>query len=91
MSANSASDALHKKVPLSPAERSRLYRRGLRVGTQSIPITITDERIEGLVKRGYLGSSERDDLSAIQQAISLFVWDTLRKVGSRKKAKSTTN
>jgi hypothetical protein len=91
MSPNSASNPLHNKLPLSPAERLRLYRRGLRVGMQLIPITITDEKIEGLVKRGYLGPSERDDLSAIEQALTLFVSDALRKVRSRKKAKSATN
>ena len=91
MSPNSASNPLRNKLPLSPAERLLLYRQGLRVRRRSLPITITDEQIEGLVKRGYLGPSERDDWNATEQAISLFVWDTLRQVGSRKKAKSETN
>jgi len=55
-------------MPLSPAERLRLYRRGLRVRRRSFPITIINEKIQGLVKRGYLGPSERDDLGAIEQA-----------------------
>jgi hypothetical protein len=54
MSPNSASNPL---LPLSPAERLRLYRRGLRVrrrSYQTCQITISGERIKGLVKRGYI-------------------------------------
>jgi hypothetical protein len=37
-------------------------------------------RITGmLLKRGYLWPNERDDLTALRQAVILFIWDTLRK------------
>ena len=78
MSPNSASNPLHNKLPLSPAERLRLYRRGLRVrrrSYQTCQITISGERIKGLVKRGYISPNEVDDVRAIGQAMNLFVWD----------------
>ncbi len=33
--------------------------------------------LNGGVKQGYLLPSERDDLSAIEQTINVFVWDTI--------------
>ena len=40
-------------------------------------ININDAKIEALVKRGYLTPRERDDPSAITQAINLSFWDFL--------------
>ena len=79
MSQNSSVGFLHNKLPLSPAERSRLYRRGLRPRMQSLPITISDERIRALVKQGYLGLNELNDMRAVEQAMNLFVWNELEE------------
>jgi hypothetical protein len=43
----------------------------------SLKIRVSDEKINRLVKRGYLGPNEVDDAQAIRQALSLFVWDAL--------------
>ena len=86
MSPNSASNPLLNKLPLSPAERLRLYRQGLRVrrrSYQTFQITITGERIKGLLKRGYISPNEVDDMGAVEQAMNLFVWDELEKLGKR--------
>lgn len=83
MSPNSASNSLRNKLPLPPAERLRLYRRGLRVRRRSCQITMTGERIKGLVRRGYISPNEVDDMRAIEQAMNLFVWDELEKLGKR--------
>ena len=66
-------------------ERLRRYREGRRRREISVPIKITDGQIGALVKRGYLELSERDDQSAILQAINLFVWDSIKNgQGSRR-------
>ena len=76
MSPNSASNPLHNKLPLSPAERLRLYhKQRFPVPRLSLKIRVSDEKINRLVKRGYLGPNEVDDAQAIRQALSLFVWD----------------
>ena len=79
MAPNSASGNLDTKPPRSPAERLRLYREGIRHRPRRVcfEIKMNDARIEALVKRGYLKPSERDDTSAITQAINLFIWDLL--------------
>ena len=65
------------KFPLSSAERSRLYRQRFSASSESLNIRVTDERINGLAKRGYLGPDEVDDRQAISQALSLFLWGVL--------------
>lgn len=67
------------KTPLSPAVRLRLYRQGRRLRRHAFhaEINIDDAKIEGLIKRGYLQPSERDDASAIEQAANLFFWDSI--------------
>jgi hypothetical protein len=77
MSPNSASNPLHNKLPLSPAERLRLYHKRFPVPRLSLKIRVSDEKINRLVKRGYLGPNEVDDAQAIRQALSLFLWDAL--------------
>jgi hypothetical protein len=74
---NSASGNSGIAFPLSPAERSRLYRRRFPVPRLSRKVWISDEKINGLVKRGYLGPNELDDAQAIKEALSLFVGDAL--------------
>ncbi len=80
MSPNFASIPPRTKLPLSPAERLRRYRRGLRLRRRSYQIKVTHERINELVKRGYLGPNERDDWGAVDQAINLCFWDALRQL-----------
>jgi hypothetical protein len=74
---NSASVNSDITFPLSPAERSRLYRRRFPVPRLSRKVWISDEKINGLVKRGYLAPDELDDTQAIKEALSLFLWDAL--------------
>jgi hypothetical protein len=77
--------------PLSPAEREQRYRqalrelrdprglRELREPRPTLQIGITEDMVSGLLKRGYLGPDECDDLIALRQAVTLFIWDTIRK------------
>jgi hypothetical protein len=61
----------------SPAEREQRYQQVLRELRDPKFYQI---RITGmLLKRGYLWPNERDDLTALRQAVILFIWDTLRK------------
>lgn len=62
------------KRPLSPVQRSRLYRQRLRQATRSVSIGVSDKWVDGLLQRGYLGENEIDDERAIEQALNLFVW-----------------
>jgi hypothetical protein len=78
--ANSVSGNSNKTVRLSPSERSRLYRRRFPVPRLSRQVWISDEKINALVKRGYLAPNELDDAQAIKEALSLFVWDALSGV-----------
>jgi hypothetical protein len=41
--------------------------------------------VRGLLKRGYLGPDECDDLNALRQAVTLFIWDTIRKTPKPKR------
>ena len=78
---NSGSVTTRINPPLSPAERAERYRRGLRElrDPKSYPIPITEEFVRGLLKQGYLWPNERDDLTALRQAVILFIWDMIRK------------
>ena len=81
MPQKSRSITMRMRSPLSPAERAGRYRRlmlGPR-GSYRVPLKITEKRIRALVKGGYLGTDERDDLSAIGQAMSLFLWDAMQQ------------
>jgi hypothetical protein len=80
---NSASSNSRTTFPLSLAERSRLYRRRFPVPRRFIQIKISDERLNGLVQRGYLGPNEFDDMQAVNEALSLFLWDKLQKSPKR--------
>jgi hypothetical protein len=87
---NSASSNSRTAFPLSPAERSRLYCRRFRVRggratirASRVKIRVSDDNLNGLVKRGYLGSNELDDVQATKEALSLFLWDKLQKSPKR--------
>jgi hypothetical protein len=84
---NSGSVTTRISPPLSPAEREQRYRqalRELRGPKRRYQIRITEKMVRGLLKRGYVGPDERDDLNAIRQALFLFISDTLRKKAEKK-------
>jgi hypothetical protein len=41
------------------------------------------------VKRGYISPNEVDDVRAVEQAMNLFVWDELEKLGKRVRETAT--
>jgi hypothetical protein len=65
----------------SRAERLREYRRRFPGGGKRFYPRVSRKQVNALVKRGYLGTNERDDDKALGQALSLFMWDAL--VGDR--------
>jgi hypothetical protein len=79
---NSRSITTRINPPLSPAEREQRYRRVLRESRRPrryYDIEITGTMVKGILKRGYLGPDECDDLNALRQAVILFISDTLGK------------
>jgi hypothetical protein len=89
MPQNSGSVTIRTNMPLSRAELARRYREGLRKLRRPIfrrRIGVTNKTIRGLVKRGYLRPEERENSTAIHQAVNLFVWDELLE---RRKPKRT--
>jgi hypothetical protein len=72
-----ASGNSNVSLPLSRAERLRQYHRRFPGPGRRLNVRLTDKRINGLVKRGYLGPNELDNERAISQALRLFLWDTL--------------
>jgi hypothetical protein len=85
---NSASGNSGTRLPLWRAERLRLYRRRFPGRRRRLKVRLGDKRINGLVKRGYLGPNELDNERAIRQALSLFLWDAL--LGDRRQTASKT-
>jgi hypothetical protein len=80
---NSGSVTTRTKPPRSPAEREQRYLQVLRELRDPKFYQI---RITGmLLKRGYLWPNERDDLTALRQAVILFIWDTIRKIPKPKR------
>jgi hypothetical protein len=67
------------KVPRSPAERMRAYRRRRRRGVLSVRVGLGPSDIATLVKRGYLESEARKDLNAIEEAADTFISDSLHE------------
>jgi hypothetical protein len=59
--------------------------RELRDPRPTLQIGITEDMVRGLLKRGYLGPDECDDLKALRQAVTLFIWDTIRKTPKPKR------
>jgi hypothetical protein len=72
-----ASGNSNVSLRLSRAERLRQYRRRFPGPGRRLKLRLSDKRINGLVKRGYLGPNELDNERAISQALRLFLWDTL--------------
>jgi hypothetical protein len=77
-----ASGNSNVSLPLSRAERLRQYHRRFPGPGRRLNVRLTDKRINGLVKRGYLGPNELDNERAISQALRLFLWDAL--IGDRR-------
>jgi hypothetical protein len=63
----------------SPAERMRVYRKRRRRGQRCIRIQIGVSEITALIKKGYLGSADREDIEALEFAVSSFILDTLTR------------
>jgi hypothetical protein len=61
------------RVPQSPAERMRHYRKRKRRGQRIIRLQIGPNEIEALVSRGFLGANDREDISAIEFGMSALV------------------
>ena len=85
---NSASGNSNVSLRLSRAERLRQYRRRFPGPGRRLKVRLSDKRINGLLKRGYLGPNELDNERAISQALRLFLWDAL--IGDRRQTASTT-
>jgi hypothetical protein len=84
---------VHANSPRSPAERAQRYRLRLREVRRDprrrrLPIGIIDQIIKGLVKHGYLGPQEIEDVTAVRQPVSLVIWDELPKLPKRKRTKA---
>jgi hypothetical protein len=47
---------------------------------------VTNKTIRGLVKHGYLGPEDRENSTAVRQALNLFLWDELREQPKPKRA-----
>jgi hypothetical protein len=80
---NSTSRNSGTTLPLSPSERSRLFRRRFRGPVWRATVRLSDGQVGTLVKRGYLGPNEVDEPQAIKEALSLFLWDTILKLPNR--------
>jgi hypothetical protein len=65
--------APRRRPPLSPAERTRLYRKRRRQGMLSVRVRPGPVDIAELVKRRYLEPEAREDLNAIEQAADAFI------------------
>jgi hypothetical protein len=79
---NSKSDSSDVSLPRSRAERLRDYRRRFPGPGRRFYLGVSRKRVNALMKRGYLGTNERDDERAIGQALRLFLWDAL--IGDRR-------
>ena len=90
MPQNSESVTIRTNTPLTSAELAHRYRQGLPKLRRPIfrrRIRVTNKIIRGLVKRGYLGPRQRENPTAVRQAVKLFVWDALRKRRKPKRKK----
>ena len=61
------------RVPQSPAERMRHYRKRQRRGQRIIRVQIGPNEIEALVLKGFLGPGDREDTSAIEFGMSALI------------------
>jgi hypothetical protein len=61
----------------STAQRMRRYRRRRRLRRLTVRIEVDQFEADALVKRGYIDETERDDLTAIGDAVSAFISDVL--------------
>jgi hypothetical protein len=58
------------RPPSAAAHRMRLYRMRRRGGLHSIRVLLHVTEIDKLVRKGFLDHARRDDISAIESAIS---------------------
>jgi hypothetical protein len=65
------------KAQTSAAKRMRLYRKRRRRGQRCVRISIDAAVVAALAEKGYLDLPERDDIGALEFAVSAFLSDTL--------------
>jgi hypothetical protein len=65
------------KAQTSAAKRMRLYRKRRRRGRRCVGISIGAAEIAALAEKDYLDPAERQDIGAIEFAVSAFLSDTL--------------
>jgi hypothetical protein len=75
-------DGLEKAIaeapqPSAAAIRARAHRRRRRKGQRCVSITLDPVEIDGLVEKGYLSSTDRDNAAAIQFAAECCLSDVL--------------
>lgn len=64
----------------TPAERMRYYRRRQQRKWLTVRIEMDVAEKDGLVKRGYLYPKDRDDPTALGEAASAFISDSLSEM-----------
>ncbi len=57
-------------VTPSPAERQRRFRERRRAGIFVVPVRVTCEMVEALIKRGDLDEADARDLDSVGEAIA---------------------
>jgi hypothetical protein len=60
-------------VPITAAERMRLYRRRRRNGLRSVRILLHETEIDSLIDRGFLKRERRGNWDAVENAINGFI------------------
>jgi hypothetical protein len=66
-----------RNVPRSPAERMQAYRKRRQRQWQLVRIELAAAEVDALVKRGYLEPKNRHDQTAIEEAATAFISDSL--------------
>jgi hypothetical protein len=74
---NSASQKCAANVPNTSAGRMRRFRRRWRLRRLSVRIDVDQSEIDALIKRGYLETPQRDEVTAIGHAVTALVSDVL--------------
>lgn len=72
---NSEAIGITARSPSPTAERMRRHRERRRKGLRYFHVELRVTQIDMLIDKGYLEHKERDDPSALQRAIDLFISD----------------
>ena len=74
---NTYTEGAPVRSPSPPAERMRQYRRRRRRRLRPFKVELAVADIDALVRLGYLGSADRENVRAIEQAATVFISDEL--------------